>query len=91
MRGPMREKRTYWIGGTLAAFLGVALVRGLAPELEGMASSLALAAGFLLVTIGLTILACATRRKSSEAFVTLGEDAKGGEPPDREQPHRVGQ
>jgi sulfite exporter TauE/SafE len=81
MSGPMREKRAYWIGGTLAALLGVALVRVLAPGLEGAASSLVLAAGFLLVTIGLTILACATRRKSSEAFVVPDEDAKGGEPP----------
>ncbi len=80
MSGTMREKRTYWIGGTLTALLGVALVRVLAPGLEGAAASLALAAGFVLATIGLTMLACATRRKSSEAFVTLDGDAKGGEP-----------
>ena len=77
----MREKRAYWIGGTLTALLGVALARVLAPGLEGAASSLALAAGFILVAMGLTILACATRRKRSEAFVTLDEDA-----PDRELP-----
>ena len=77
----MREKRAYWIGGTLTAFLGVALARVLAPGLEGATASLALAAGFILVAMGLTILACATRRKRSEAFVTLDDGA-----PDREHP-----
>ncbi len=81
MSRPMKEKRAYWIGGTLTALLGVALARIVAPGLEGAASSLALAAGFALVGTGLTILAFATRRKSSEAFVTLDEDA-----PDREHP-----
>lgn len=70
----MREKRAYWIGGTLTAILGVVLARVVAPEFAGGIASLVLTAGFILVTIGLTILACATRRKRSEAFVTMDED-----------------
>ena len=72
---PMRERRAYWIGGTFTALSGVALARLLAPEFEGGTASLVLVAGFVLVTIGLTILACATRRKKSETFLIVDKDA----------------
>ena len=71
---PFRERRAFWIGGTLTALVGVALARIVAPEIEGSMASLVLSVGFVLVTIGLTILACATRRKRSEAFVAADED-----------------
>lgn len=63
------EKKFYWIGGSLVAFGGVALVRLLAPELIGLGRKIAMAAGYLLVIAGITIIAFATRRKDSEAFI----------------------
>jgi hypothetical protein len=77
MTAPMKEKKAYWIGGTITAFLGVALIRLLAPELAGAPASIALAAGFVLVTAGITTLACATRRKRSEAFVAVEAKVSG--------------
>ena len=72
----MRGNMAYWIGGTLAAFLGVGLVRLLAPALAGFASSLAIAAGYLLVIVGITVIARATRRTGSEAFGSMEKTAK---------------
>ena len=72
----MKEKRAYWIGGTIAAFLGVVLVRLVAPELAGVHGSVAAATGYALVIVGIAIIACATRRKESEAFITMEKDAK---------------
>lgn len=72
----MRGKKAYWIGGTLTALLGIGLVRLLAPALAGVAGSLVIVAGYLLVIIGITIIACATRRKGSEAFLTIEKEAK---------------
>ena len=77
----MKDKQAYWIGGTVTAFLGVALVRLVAPELSGIAGSLAMASGYVLVVAGITVISCATRRKRSEAFITIDNDAK-----DRERP-----
>ena len=72
----MRGKKAYWIGGTLTALLGIGLVRLLAPALAGVASSLVIVAGYLLVIIGITIIARATRRKGSEVFLTIEKKAK---------------
>lgn len=76
MNQTMKDKKAYWIGGSMAAFLGVALVRLVAPELAGGAGSIAIAAGFALVTVGITIIACATKRKESEAFIAIEKNAK---------------
>ncbi len=76
MSGPMKEKKAYWIGGTITAFLGVALLRLLSPELGGVAGLVAAAAGYLLVIVGLATLVCATRRKESEAFITIEKKAR---------------
>ncbi len=76
MNRAMREKKAYWIGGTLTGFVGIALVRLVAPELAGVAAAFAIAAGFALVTAGITIISCATRRKPSEAFIMVETDAK---------------
>ncbi len=76
MNRAMRQKKAYWIGGTITGFAGIALVRLVAPELAGVAASFAVAAGFVLVVAGITIIACATRRKPSEAFITVETDAK---------------
>ena len=72
----MRGKKAYWIGGTLTALLGVGLVRLLAPALADFASSLATVTGYILVIIGITIVALATRRKDSEAFRTIEKESK---------------
>lgn len=79
MNRAMKEKKAYWIGGTVTGFMGIALVRLVAPELAGVAASFAIAAGFALVTAGIAIIACATRRKPSEAFITVETDAKDSE------------
>lgn len=76
MNRAMKEKKAYWIGGTVTAFLGVALLRLLSPELAGVPGSIAAAAGYTLVIGGITIITCATRRKKSEAFITLEKDAR---------------
>ncbi len=76
MNGLMKEKKAYWIGGTITAFVGVALLRLLSPELAGVAGWVAAAAGYLLVIAGNTTLARATRRKQSEAFITMKSDAR---------------
>jgi hypothetical protein len=81
MSRAMKDKRAYWIGGTVTAFVGVALVRLIAPEVSGIAGSLAMALGYALVVAGITIISCATRRKKSEAFITVEKDAK-----DRKRP-----
>ncbi len=70
MNGAMKEKRLYWIGGTVTGFLGVALVRILSPELAGIPGLAAGALGYALVIAGITIIGCATRRRQAEAFVT---------------------
>ncbi len=71
----MKENKAYWIGGTITAFVGVAFLRLLSPQLEGDAGWVAAAAGYLLVVAGITTLARATRRKRSEAFITTKSDA----------------
>lgn len=72
----MRERGGYWIGGTLAASLGVALVRLVAPELAGAYGSVTAAAGYVLVIAGITILARATGRRASQAFIARDGDAR---------------
>ena len=76
MNPVIRQKKAYWIGGTITGLFGVGLVRLLAPELAGAQSVAAIIAGFTLVITGITILTCATRRKQPEAFITVGKDAK---------------
>ena len=71
MIGATARKRAYWIGGTVTAFLGVALVRLISPELEGALGWATLAAGHALVIAGLTIIVFGTRRKPAEAFITV--------------------
>ena len=72
----MMERKTQWIGGTLTALAGVVLVRLLAPALAGFAGTLAVAVGYLLVIVGLTIVARAAKPRGSEDFVTIEQEAK---------------
>jgi len=76
MNPAIREKKAYWIGGTITGLFGVGLVRLLSPELAGTRSVVALIAGFTLVIAGIAIIACAARRKEPEAFITTAKDAK---------------
>ncbi|MDP6345347.1 MAG: hypothetical protein QF491_17545 [Alphaproteobacteria bacterium] len=68
MTGRMRQRRAYWLGGTATALVGVGLARLLSPELAGTAATVTQAAGYLLVAVGIAILAAATRRRDAEAF-----------------------
>lgn len=70
----MKDRKAYWIGGTLIALLGVALVRLLAPALVGTVSSVALIVGYLLVIVGITVLAGATRRRGVAAFSPIEQE-----------------
>jgi|TARA_B100000959_G_scaffold251317_1_gene280518 uncharacterized membrane protein HdeD (DUF308 family) len=74
MKNSMKDKKNFWIGGTLTAFLGVALVRLVAPELESGWASLVFMLGFTLVIAGITTLTFATKRDKSNSFV----DVDGG-------------
>jgi sulfite exporter TauE/SafE len=72
----MRERKAYWIGGTLTALLGVALVRLLSADLAGVSGQVAAAAGYALVAVGLTIIAYATGRKASQAFIAIKKETQ---------------
>lgn len=72
----MRGNTAYWIGGTLIALVGVALVRLLAPALAGFAGSLAAVVGYLLVIVGITVVARAARPQGSGAFLTIEQKVK---------------
>ncbi len=72
----MMERKAQWIGGTLTALVGVVLVRLLAPALAGFAGSLAVAVGYLLVIVGIMVVARATRPQGSETFLTIEQEAK---------------
>jgi sulfite exporter TauE/SafE len=72
----MMERKAQWIGGTLTALAGVVLVRLLAPALAGFAGTLAVVVGYLLVIVGLTIVARAAKRRGAEAFVTIEQETK---------------
>ena len=80
MSRAMKQKQAYWIGGAVTGFAGVALVRLVAPELAGTLSSFAMASGYVLVVAGITLISCATRRNSSDAFITIGNDANDRKP-----------
>ncbi len=67
------EKKTYWIGGCIAAFSGVALVKLLAPALSGLWQQAFQLAGYMLVLAGLLIIGAATRRSKEEAFIDAPE------------------
>jgi len=75
MKRVLGERRAYWIGGTVTAFLGAALVRLVAPELTVSLSLATLAAGHFMVISGLTIIVLGTRRKPEEAFITAERQA----------------
>lgn len=81
MNQAMRDKKVYWIGGTVTGFGGIALVRLIAPELAGGLASIALMAGFTLVIAGITIIAFGTRRRASEALVPVAKDPEDSERP----------
>lgn len=72
----LREKKNYWIGGSVAAFSGVALVKLVAPALNGTWQQVLQLAGYMLVFAGLVIIACATRRREEEAFIDAPEKSK---------------
>lgn len=72
----MRGNVAYWIGGTLTALVGVALVRLLAPALVGFASSFTAVVGYLIVIVGITVIARATIRPGSQASLMVEQEAK---------------
>jgi hypothetical protein len=72
----LREKKKYWIGGSVAAFSGVVLVKLVAPALGGSWQQALQVAGYALVVAGFVIFACATRRREEEAFIVAPEKQK---------------
>jgi hypothetical protein len=77
----MIKKRAYWIGGAVTAFFGVGIVKLVAPELSETAGTFASASGYVLVVAGITLISFATRRRGSEAFITVENNAR-----DRKRP-----
>lgn len=69
----IKEKKNYWIGGSLAAFSGVFLVKLVAPAMTGTWQQVLQVAGYLLVFAGITIISCATRRQKGEEFLDAPE------------------
>ena len=72
----MMKRKAHWIGGTLTALIGVVLVRLLAPALAGFANSLVAVVGYLLVIVGITVVARAAKPRGAQAFVTIEQKAK---------------
>ncbi|MBI5380946.1 MAG: hypothetical protein HZA31_03500 [Opitutae bacterium] len=58
-----RLANRYWIGGTLAAFGGVALARLVAPSLEGKIRVYVTLAGQLLALAGLLVICIGVRQR----------------------------
>lgn len=75
MKRVLGERRKFWIAGTATAFLGAALVRLIAPEIEGALGWATLGAGHFLVIAGLAILVFGTRRRPEEAFIKVDREA----------------
>ncbi len=73
MKNSMKDKKLFWFGGTLIAFLGVALVRLVAPELNGGWASIVLMLGFTLVIAGVTTITFATKRDRSDSFISINQ------------------
>jgi hypothetical protein len=59
----VREKKTYWISGTVVALAGVASVRLIAPELAGLMQKTILIAGYLFSLSGIFIIAYGANTK----------------------------
>lgn len=76
----IREKKFHWIGGSAAAFSGVALVKLLAPALTGTWQQALQVAGYLLVLAGFLIIGNATRRPKEEAFIDAPEKSNKHKP-----------
>ena len=72
----LREKKNYWIGGSVAAFSGVAFVKLVAPALSGTWQQALQVVGYALVFAGFGIIACATRRRDEEALIVAPENQK---------------
>ena len=69
----IREKKIHWIGGSLAAFSGVVLVRLVVPDITGFWQQALKVAGYVLVLVGFAIITCATRREKGEEFLDMPE------------------
>ena len=77
----IREKKIHWIGGSLAAFSGVVLVRLVVPDLTGFWQQALQVAGYVLVLVGFAIITCATRRQKGEEFMAPPEKSKQKDKP----------
>lgn len=75
------EKKFYWIGGCIAAFSGVILVKLIAPSLGGLWQQALQVAGYILVLAGLLIIGSATRRRKEEAFIDAPEKSNNKHKP----------
>lgn len=67
----VRENAPAWVAGTAIAFIGVALARVVAPNLEGSARLLLTGAGELLALGGLFMLCLVVRRRIRATDATV--------------------
>jgi len=61
-----RGRLKFWIGGTLVALSGVAVVKGLAPFFSGYVQIAVMLAGYTLAILGLFIITLGTRRTGAD-------------------------
>jgi len=72
----MKDRKAYWIGGTLTGLLGVGLARIVAPQLADTTGTVIAVLGYALVIAGITILARATRHRPAETVIAVERDAR---------------
>ena len=53
----MKDRKIYWIFGTIIALAGVTVVRLIAPELAGVLNKIVLISGYVLSLAGIIVLA----------------------------------
>lgn len=53
----MKDRKIYWIFGTIIALTGVTVVRLIAPELVGVLNKIVLISGYVLSLAGIIVLA----------------------------------
>jgi hypothetical protein len=63
MKTPLHDSLAHWINGSFIAFLGVVLVRVVAPALDGRLRLASMLAGQLIALAGLLVIALGVRRR----------------------------
>jgi|YelNatPaOPRAMG01_1025707.scaffolds.fasta_scaffold13998_3 hypothetical protein len=71
---PLRRDITYWIAGTIVSLVGVAIVKLMAPSIQGNLAKWLAALGYLLSLGGIGIIAMHIRKNRKEGGVIKEEN-----------------